>query len=140
VNKRVCDSRLEYIPSGPEFFENDNSNNAFGVFLRGASPHRVIHAKAFALSSSVENSESDGDVGSPGMPIALRTPKGIGILRRSLRRSLRREFPCGRSAILLYLLYCNKIWRKIHRYKSSITIHLGFRINRGEWSRGTLHL
>lgn len=66
--------RAHTCPPGPELLENDNSTNSFGIFP-AAPPNCVTHAEAFALSSSVKSSESDGGLGSPGMPTALWTPK-----------------------------------------------------------------
>ena len=66
--------RAHTCPPGPELLENDNSTNSFGIFL-AAPPNCVTHPKAFTLSSSVKSSESEGGLGSSGMPTALWTPK-----------------------------------------------------------------
>jgi hypothetical protein len=62
--------RAHTWPPGPELLENDNSTNSLGIFPAAPS-NRVTHAEAFALSSSVKSSESDGGLGSPAMPATL---------------------------------------------------------------------
>ena len=74
-NQRVHEFlRAHTCPPGPELLENDNSTNSFGIFP-AAPANRVTQAEAFALSSSVKSSESDGGLGSPATPTALWTPK-----------------------------------------------------------------
>jgi len=74
----------------------------------------------------VENEARNDKIFVLTIRVERRVHSWIGILRRSLRRPLRREFPCGRSATppsryssiwYTYLLRCNNIWHKIYLYR-----------------------